>query len=80
MFTHRFSKKVSDTNLNSPVTPMSGDRSLGDSGNSGSNTTTTDTSTEHASSTDPSTSSDVIVELTKTLTKAMAQHDLATFQ
>lgn len=89
MVTHRFSKKVSDPNLPSPMTPMS-DLSLGDSGNSGNlRTETTTAATTSCTPSDQSVAeptssssinSDVIIELTKTLTKAMAQHDLATFQ
>jgi len=90
MFTHRFSKKVSDPNLPSPITPVNSDPSLGDSGNSGSMrteiaavaATTSCTPSEQAvePTSTSSINSDVIIELTKTLTKAMAQYDLATFQ
>jgi len=71
------------------MTPMS-DLSLGDSGNSGNlRTETTTAATTSCTPSDQSVAeptssssinSDVIIELTKTLTKAMAQHDLATFQ
>ncbi|XP_065888605.1 calcium/calmodulin-dependent protein kinase type II delta chain-like isoform X2 [Dysidea avara] len=93
MFTHRFSKKTSDPNIQSPITPMNNERTLGDSGNSSSSiVTTTETAATVSSYTTPpdqsriepascsSYNNDVIIELTKTLSKAMAQHDLATFQ
>ena len=72
---------------------MNNERTLGDSGNSSSSiVTTTETAATVSSYTTPpdqsriepascsSYNNDVIIELTKTLSKAMAQHDLATFQ